>query len=141
MKLTSHLPDDRRAHVERRLSTNLMAWLTTVRADGRPDSVPVWFLLQEDETVLIYSQPGKIKLRNIRENPNVSLGLDVTDIGRDIVRMEGTAEHVAGFPHADQVPGYAAKYTERIGAIFGSVSRFAELYPEALIITPSRLYA
>lgn len=141
MKLTSHLPDDRRAHVEGRLRANLMAWLTTVRPDGRPDSVPVWFLLQDDETVLVYSQPGKIKLRNISKNPNVSLGLDVTDIGRDIVRIEGTARHVAGFPRADQVPGYAAKYTERIGAIFGTVSRFAEMYPEAVVITPSRLYA
>lgn len=141
MKLTSHLPDDRRAHVEGRLRANLIAWLTTVRPDGRPDSVPVWFLLQDDETVLVYSQPGKIKLRNISKNPNVSLGLDVTDIGRDIVRIEGTARHVAGFPRADQVPGYAAKYTERIGAIFGTVSRFAEMYPEAVVITPSRLYA
>src|SRR5579871_4730191 len=140
MKLTSHLPEDRRAHVEGRLRTNLMAWLTTVRPDGRPNSVPVWFLLQDDETVLIYSQPGKIKLRNVSQNPNVSLGLDVTDIGRDIVRIEGTAEHVPGFARADQVPGYVSKYTERIGAIFGTVSRFAELYPEALIITPARLY-
>jgi hypothetical protein len=41
MKLTSHLPDDRRMHVEGRLRANLMAWLTTVRPDGRPDSVPV----------------------------------------------------------------------------------------------------
>jgi PPOX class probable F420-dependent enzyme len=141
MKLTSHLPDDRRAHVEGRLHANLMAWLTTVRPDGRPDSVPVWFVLRDDETILVYSQPGKIKLRNISENPNVALGLDVTDIGRDIVRIEGTAEHVPGFPRADQVPEYAAKYTERIGAIFGTVSRFAEMYPEALVITPSRLYA
>jgi PPOX class probable F420-dependent enzyme len=141
MKLTAHLPDDRRAHVEGRLRTNLMAWLTTVRPDGRPDTVPVWFLVQEDETVLIYSQPGKIKLRNVSQNPNVALGLDVTDIGRDIVRIEGTAEHVPGFPRADQVPQYAAKYTERVGAIFGTVSRFAELYPEALVITPARLRA
>jgi PPOX class probable F420-dependent enzyme len=140
MKLTSHLPDDRRAHAEGRLRANLMAWLTTVRPDGRPDSVPVWFLLRDDETILIYSQPGKIKLRNISGNPNVALGLDVTDIGRDIVRIEGTAEHVPGFPRADQVPEYVAKYTERIGAIFGTVSRFAEMYPEALIITPKRLY-
>ena len=141
MKLTSHLPDDRRAHVEGRLRANLMAWLTTVRPDGRPDSVPVWFLLTGDETVLIYSQPGKVKLRNISRNPNVALGLDVTDIGRDIVRIAGTAAHVPGFPRADQVPEYVAKYTERIGAIFGTVSRFAEMYPEALIITPNRLYA
>jgi PPOX class probable F420-dependent enzyme len=141
MKLTSHLPDGRRAHVEGRLRANLMAWLTTVRPDGRPDSVPVWFLLCDDETILVYSQAAKIKLRNIASNPRVSLGLDVTDIGRDIIRIEGTAEHVPGYPAADQVPEYVAKYAERIGANFGTASRFAELFPEALIITPHRLHA
>ena len=52
MKLTSHLPEARRAHVEGRLRANLMAWLTTVRPDGQPDSVQVWFLLRDDETIL-----------------------------------------------------------------------------------------
>ena len=141
MRLTSHLPDGRRAHVEGRLRANLMAWLTTVRPDGRPDSVPVWFLLCDDETILVYSQAAKIKLRNVASNPKVSLGLDVTDIGRDIIRIEGTAEHVPGYPAADQVPEYVAKYAERIGANFGTASRFAELFPEALIITPRRLHA
>lgn len=141
MRLTSHLPDGRRAHVEGRLRANLMAWLTTVRPDGRPDSVPVWFLLCDDETILVYSQAAKIKLRNVASNPKVSLGLDVTDIGRDIIRIEGTAEHVPGYPAADQVPEYVAKYAERIGANFGTASRFAELFPEALIITPHRLHA
>ena len=141
MKLTSHLADARRAHVEGRLRANLMAWLTTVRPDGQPDSVPVWFLLRDDETVLVYSQPAKIKLRNISLNPRVALGLDVTDIGRDIIRIDGAAEHVPGFPRADQVPEYAAKYAERIGANFGTAARFAEMFPEALIITPRRLYA
>jgi PPOX class probable F420-dependent enzyme len=141
MELTSHLPGDRRAHVEARLRANLMAWLTTVRPDGRPDSVPVWFLMRDDETILVYSQPAKIKLRNISRNPAVTLGLDVTDIGRDIIRIDGTARHAPGFPAADQVPEYAAKYTERIGAMFGTASRFAALFPEALIITPHHLHA
>lgn len=140
MKLTSHLSEDRRVHVERRLQANLMAWLTTVRPDGRPVSVPVWFLLRDDETILMYSQPTKVKLRNISHNPQVALGLDVTDIGRDIIRIEGTAEHVPGFPAADQVPEYVAKYTERIGAMFGTASEFAARFSAALIITPRRLY-
>src|SRR4029077_6793102 len=98
MKLTSHLPDARRAHVEGRLRANLMAWLTTVRPDGRPASVPVGFLLRDDHTIQVFSQGGKIKLTNIPSNPRMSLGLDVTDIGRDIIRVEGTAEHVPGYP-------------------------------------------
>jgi PPOX class probable F420-dependent enzyme len=141
MKLTAHLPAERRARVEGRLHANLMAWLTTVRPDGRPDSVPVWFLLRDDETILIYSQPGKVKLRNISTNPHVALGLDVTDLGRDIVRVEGTAEHAPGFPPADQVPDYVVKYTERIAANFGTPARFAAAFSAAVIITTQRLYA
>jgi PPOX class probable F420-dependent enzyme len=112
-----------------------------VRADGRPDSVPVWFLLRDDETILMYSQAGKIKLRNISHNPRVSLGLDVTDLGRDIIRIEGTAEHIPGFPAADQVPEYVVKYAERIGANFGTAPQFAAQFPAAVIITPHRLHA
>lgn len=141
MALTDHLPDDRKAHVDARLATNLMGWLTTVNASGRPDSVPVWFLLRSDDTLLVYSRPGKAKLRNIAGNPNVALGLDVTDIGRDIIRFEGTAVHVPGHATADQVPEYAAKYAERIGAIFDTVERFGELFSEAIVITPTRLHA
>ena len=141
MDLTADLPDDRRARVETRLSTNLMAWLTTVSPAGRPDSVPVWFLVRDDDTILMYSQPGKLKLRNIDANSNVALGLDVTDIGRDIIRFEGTAARAPGHPPADQVPEYAAKYAERIGAIFGTVERFAEAFSEAIVITPRRLHA
>jgi PPOX class probable F420-dependent enzyme len=118
-----------------------MAWLTTVGPSGRPDSVPVWFLLREDDSILIYSQPGKTKLRNIEANPHVALGLDVTDIGRDIIRFEGTAVRAPGHPPANEVPAYAAKYAERIGAIFGTVERFAELFSEAIVITPQRLHA
>ena len=141
MDLTAALPDARRARVETRLCTNLMAWLTTVSPAGRPDSVPVWFLVREDDTILMYSQPGKLKLRNIDANPNVALGLDVTDIGRDIIRFEGTAARAPGHPPADQVPEYAAKYAERIGAIFGTVERFAAAFSEAIVITPRRLHA
>jgi PPOX class probable F420-dependent enzyme len=141
MAFTEALPIDRRARVEARLQTNLMAWLTTVTPAGRPDSVPVWFLLRDDNSILIYSQPGKTKLRNLATNPNVALGLDVTDIGRDIIRIEGTATHTQGHPPANQVREYAAKYTERIGAIFGTVENFAAEFSEAIVITPTRLHA
>src|SRR4051812_36326750 len=141
MELTSGLTPERRTRVESRLTTNLMAWLTTVSPAGRPNSVPVWFLLRDDGTILVYSQPGKAKLRNIGSNANVALALDVTDIGRDVIRVEGIAVQAPGHPTADQVPEYAAKYTERIGAIFGTVERFAEVFSEAIVITPGRLHA
>jgi PPOX class probable F420-dependent enzyme len=141
VNLTAALPNQRRTHVEGRLRGNLMAWLTTVRPDGRPDTVPVWFLLREDETVLVYSRPSKTKLANIAHNPHVALCLDVTDVGRDVIRLVGVAEHAPGVPPADHVPQYVIKYAERIGALFGSPAQFAADYSQPLVITPERLYA
>lgn len=115
--------------------------LTTVRPDGRPDSVPVWFLLRDDETILVYSQASKNKLANISRNPTVAIGLDVTDLGRDVIRIHGSAQHHPDFPSADRVPEYIVKYAERIAALFETAAHFAELFSEALIITPNRLYA
>ena len=140
MQLTSHLSAGDRERVEARLRHNLMAWLTSVRPDGQPVSVPVWFLMRDDGSILVFSQPGKAKLRNIAANPRVSLALDVTDVGRNIVRVEGVAERADDHPRADQEPGYLAKYIERIGALFGTPERFAELFSAALVITPTRLY-
>jgi PPOX class probable F420-dependent enzyme len=141
MRLTVDLPIDRRSRVDTRLQTNLMAWLTTVSPTGKPDLVPVWFLLRDDDSVLVYSQPSKAKLRNIDANPNVALGLDVTDIGRDVIRIEGTAVRATDHPPADRVPEYVAKYVERIGAIFGTPERFAEAFSEAIVITPRKFHA
>ena len=141
MQLTADLPSDRKARVDIRLRTNLMAWLTTVNPTGRPDCVPVWFLVCDDGRILVYSQPGKAKLRNIDANPHVALGLDVTDLGRDIIRSKAPPSRAPDHPRADRVPDYAAKYTERIGAIFGTVEQFAETFSEAIVITPSRLHA
>jgi Pyridoxamine 5'-phosphate oxidase len=75
-----------------------MAWLTTVRPDGRPDSVPAWFLLRDDQTILVCGQAAKMKLRSISHNPAAAPGLDVTEIGRDVIRIDGTAEHLLRFP-------------------------------------------
>jgi PPOX class probable F420-dependent enzyme len=139
MELTSHLPAGDRERVEDRLRHNLMAWLTSVRPDGQPVSVPVWFLMRDDETILLYSRPGKAKLGNIANNPKVSLALDVTDIGRNIVRIEGVARQTYDEPPASQQPAYLAKYLERIAALFGTSEQFAELFSVALVITPTKL--
>jgi PPOX class probable F420-dependent enzyme len=141
MKLTSQLPAADRERVDGRLRSNLIAWLTTVRPDGQPVTVPVWFLLRDDGTILLYTQPQKEKLRNISANPKVSLALDVTDIGRNIVRLEGTAEQVQDQPAANEQPEYLAKYTERIAALFGTPEQFATLFSAAIIVTPARLHA
>jgi PPOX class probable F420-dependent enzyme len=141
MELTAQLSPVDRERVEGRLRHNLMAWLTTVRPDGQPVSVPVWFLLRDDDSILLFSEPGKKKLSNIAANPKVSLTLDSTDVGRSVVRIEGTIRAAPEEAAADEQPAYLAKYGERIEANFGTPERFAELYSAALLITPAKLHA
>ncbi len=140
MELTAHLPAADRERVEDRLRHNLIAWLTTVRPDGQPVTVPVWFLLLPDGTILLYSKPGAAKLRALAGNPRVSFALDVSDLGRNVVRLEGVARAVDDQPAADKNPAYLAKYTERIAALFGTPEEFAAAFSTALIITPARVH-
>ncbi|MBV9712558.1 MAG: pyridoxamine 5'-phosphate oxidase family protein, partial [Ktedonobacteraceae bacterium] len=62
--------NERDAHIEQRLRTDPTVWFITVRPDGRPHAVVVWFLWDGD-SFLIFSQTNKQKLRNLQSNSNV----------------------------------------------------------------------
>jgi PPOX class probable F420-dependent enzyme len=128
-----------REHVEERLRRNLIAWLITVRPDGQPECVPVWYLMRDDEAMLIYSQPASRKLGNIMSNPKVTLALDVSDLGRDNIRVNGTAARAGDVPPAARNEPYAAKYAERIAAEFGTLEKFSGLFSVPVLISPTRL--
>jgi PPOX class probable F420-dependent enzyme len=125
------------ARADRRLREEIMIWLTTVRSDGQPQSVPVWFLWA-GETFLIYSQPGRQKLKNIGRNARVGLHLNANDRGGDVVRAEGTAEVVQDIPPASEVGEYLEKCRESIARIGFDPDGFARAYSVALRATPDR---
>ncbi len=111
--------------------------MTTVRSDGQPQTVPVWFLW-DDDGFLIYSQPNRQKLRNIAHNPRVGLNLNSNERGGDVVRLEGTARIVEDAPPASGVAPYVEKYRESIDRIGFDVEGFARAYSVAVRITPER---
>lgn len=122
---------------ERRLQEEEIAWLTTVRADGQPQSVPVWFLL-DVEGFLIYFQPGRQKLRNISKNSRVDLNLNSNAHGGDVVRLEGIADVVEDAPPATEVPEYVEKYRDAIARIGFDPDGFARAYSVAIRVMPTR---
>jgi PPOX class probable F420-dependent enzyme len=119
-----------------RFAREPIVWLTTVRPDGQPQSVPVWFVW-EDGSFLLYSQPGKPKLRNIEDNPRVSLHLRGTDTGDDIVTIEATAAPDPEAPAADRVDHYIRKYSGQIDHYGWTPASFAEDYSEPIRLTPT----
>ena len=127
------------ARADRRLRTDEIGWFTTVRADGTPVPVPVWFVW-DGETILLYSQPRAGKVRNIAANPRVSLHLDTDAHGDDMVVVTGTAHVEESAAPMHEVPPYAEKYRARIDAAFGG--RFAEVaadYSVPIRIVPDRI--
>ena len=120
-----------------RLREEVVSWLTTLRSDGQPQTVPVWFLW-EDEGFLIYSQPGRQKLRNMARNPHVGLNLNCNERGGDVVRVEGTATIVEDAPPVSEVAPYLEKYRESIARIGFDVEGFAQAYSVAVRVTPER---
>jgi PPOX class probable F420-dependent enzyme len=123
--------------VEARLEEEGIAWLTTVRSDGQPQTVPVWFLWDDGE-VLIYSQPDRQKLKNMSRNPHVGLNLNSDAQGGNVVRLEGTATISDDAPSSSEVPSYVEKYRESIARIGFDVDSFAQAYSVPVRIRPDR---
>lgn len=138
MAATLDTSTQRGQHVEQRLNDDVIAWLTTVRPSGQPDSVPVWFLWQ-DGKVVVYSRPDQTKMRNLTENPKVTLTIDNTNGGGDVIRIEGTAVHDPNYPACHEIPAYVTKYAERMAYIgYGTPENFAQTYSAAIVISPTR---
>jgi len=78
--------DERRAFLSAGRRT---ATLATVRADGSPHVVPVGFVLDGDDWVLMTSTDS-VKGRNLRRDPRVSLCVDDLD-PQAFVTVTGTA--------------------------------------------------
>ena len=126
------------ARVTRRLTNDTVAWLTTVGPDGTPQPSPIWFYWDGD-SILIYSQPNKPKLRHIAANPHVSFNLDGDGHGGDIIVMTGEASVDNTAPPAHQHPEYAAKYTRGFRAISMTPEAFAQAYSVPIRLVPARL--
>lgn len=78
------------ARAAERLEEELIAWLTTVNANGQPQSSPIWFLW-EDGGIMLFSLAKTPRLTNILANPAISFHLNSDADGGDIVTLEGTA--------------------------------------------------
>ena len=125
------------AHVDERLRSDIMIWLNTVRADGRPHSAAVWFLWDGSQ-FLIFSQPNTQKLRNLQHNPNVVLALDNTKDGSDVIVIEGKAELLKQGDVNTTLPAYAEKYLPELKDMGWTPESMAADYSQPIRVTPTK---
>src|SRR6476469_8110763 len=71
--------------------------VATVRADGQPHVVPVWFVLDGD-TVVFTTGEDTLKGRHLRRDPRVALCVDEETPPFAFVLIEGTAELIRNAP-------------------------------------------
>lgn len=89
-----------------RLHNEPNIWLASVRADGRPHLVPIWFVLH-DARLYLCTTPNSVKTRNITAHPQVALALEG---GSSPVICEGHARLVPPPWPAGVIDAFQSKY-------------------------------
>ena len=114
--------------------------LATVRKDGRPHVVPIWFDL-DGETLVLTTWGESVKAKNIRRDPRVCICVDDETPPFAFVQIEGTAD-------LSDDPDDQLYWATRIGGRYMGVE-LAEVYgkrnstPGELIVrvTPTKIVA
>ena len=90
----------------KRLESEQNIWIATVRPDGRPHLVPVWFAWHAGK-LYVCIEPDSVKGRNITQNPRVVLALED---GSTPIICEGQAIAVSNPWPAEVVSVFQQKY-------------------------------
>jgi PPOX class probable F420-dependent enzyme len=116
-----------------------LGWLTTVRADGQPQSSYVWFHFDGND-LLVFSQPQAGKVANVKANPNVSFHLDGDGKGGRVLTIDASAQLVDPDADATRTEAYLAKYDESIRTQLNTTpEELRARFSTALRVNPSRV--
>lgn len=133
------IPEKIPPEVEKRLREEQVIWLTTVRADGTPLPTPVSFQW-DGETVLVYTTPNSLKLRNIAANPHAALNLNCDEWGRKVVVLLGEIREDRATPPLVQNTMFLDKYRASIDeGLQMTPESFSRKFCVPLRFTPERI--
>ena len=120
-----------------RLNREAVAWLTSIRADGQPQSSPIWFYW-DGTSLWIRSQAHAGKVANIAANPRVAFHLNSDEHGGQVITIDGNAAFEDA-PPGEVIDAYLAKYDDAIrNALQMTPEQLAADYPTTIRITPTR---
>jgi PPOX class probable F420-dependent enzyme len=119
------------------LATDEVAWLSSVRPDGRPHLVAVWFHW-DGERVVAFSKPHAKKVENLRREPRVMIAVGTPGPEFELELIEADAELPAA-PTAEVIPhGFGRKYADLLRRAGLTVQRFTEVYSQPIVMKPTR---
>jgi PPOX class probable F420-dependent enzyme len=119
------------------LQRNSVVWLSSVRPDGRPHVVPLWFHW-DSHSILVFSKPGAQKVRNVRAEPRVMVAVGEPGFAFDVELVEAVAE-LAGEPTSRLMSEeFATKYADLADRAGITIEHFAAVYEQPIWIRPTR---
>jgi PPOX class probable F420-dependent enzyme len=120
------------------LADEPVIWLSTVREDGMPHLVPVWFWW-DGQTVLVFSKPNAVKVRALRANPRAMIALGEPDDDFDVAMVEAQADLLDETPVVPDA--FFTKYADKLAA--GRLDRetFRATCTQAIRFKPTRWLA
>jgi len=126
--------------VKKHLENEYFVWLTTVDAKGTPQPRPVWFIWEE-ESFLIFSEPGAYKVKHLENNPKVSLHFNTKDNNGEehVIIFTGNAVLDTTIPPAHKVPAYFEKYETGFGELELTAEGFSDKYSTAIRVSPTEV--
>jgi PPOX class probable F420-dependent enzyme len=117
------------------LAQEEVAWIASVRPDGRPHLVPLWFCWDGD-AIVVFSKADAQKVRNLARDPRAMVAVGEAGADMRIDLLEAVAE--LGPPPVGLPDTFVDKYRDRLTHLGLSVQRFAETYPLPIRLRPTR---
>jgi PPOX class probable F420-dependent enzyme len=112
-------------------------WLSTVRPDGCPHLIPIWFLW-DGERIIIFSKPEASKVANLRRHPQVMLAVGDPEHDFDVQLIEGIAVPLEASTADVITPEHERKYGELMARIGLTPAEYARTYSQPIVVRPTR---
>ena len=89
------------------------AVVATLRSDGAPVSVATWYLLEDDDRVLLNMDDTRVRLKHLRRDPRVSLTVTDKDDWYTHVSLVGRVEDITPDEGLTQIDRLSTHYADR----------------------------
>ena len=100
-------------HVRDLLRQPNPAVVATLRRDGAPVSVATWYLLEDDDRILLNMDHTRVRLGHLRRDPRLSLTVTKADDWYTHVSLVGEVTEIADDPDLAGIDRLSRHYADR----------------------------